>query len=423
MYPNITCDSPEKRRQRGLRWDLRHCNLRWKLQPTGRARRRPLVRYADRDNSTPFRQTNTPFLQRRAQCPCGGSCPRCQAKFNLKIGEPGDAAKREADAVADQVMRMRMISDPHLRHAVSDAGAPHATEAHELTHVVQQARAEAIRLDQSDEKRGLSPLRGHGEEPKPAEPAAPRGSDPSSSPPAGPSCRCSNLRLGEDVYQNAQKNVKLLFDVEPGADPHQCVLVQSVIGEKYLSFTPEPKTDEKIHPVSIAILGTPQLFNFSEWQIDSTDKDSVVWSKPGSRWNYQGEGEHTFYATDSPSVLAPYPPEGARFAVSAAKFRTSLYLLRRRRSDYRDLGVFAPASPGFRRVGRLDVLGARQGADSSGIREGVLVVSCETRGVIWRETRPGRARPAGRRAREFRAQRSAGTLRVRKNNRGQTDHD
>jgi len=39
-------------------------------------------------------------------CACGGSCPRCQAKSNLKIGEPGDAYEREADAVADRVMRM-----------------------------------------------------------------------------------------------------------------------------------------------------------------------------------------------------------------------------------------------------------------------------------------------------------------------------
>jgi len=41
-----------------------------------------------------------------ASCACGGSCPRCQAKSHLTIGEPGDAYEREADAVADRVMRM-----------------------------------------------------------------------------------------------------------------------------------------------------------------------------------------------------------------------------------------------------------------------------------------------------------------------------
>gem|GEM_PF-4075657 len=41
-------------------------------------------------------------------CPCGGGCPRCtgaiQAK--LKVGRSGDEYEREADRIADQVMRM-----------------------------------------------------------------------------------------------------------------------------------------------------------------------------------------------------------------------------------------------------------------------------------------------------------------------------
>lgn len=41
-----------------------------------------------------------------ARCSCGGSCPRCQAKASLRIGAPDDAFEREADAVADQVLRM-----------------------------------------------------------------------------------------------------------------------------------------------------------------------------------------------------------------------------------------------------------------------------------------------------------------------------
>jgi outer membrane protein OmpA-like peptidoglycan-associated protein len=47
------------------------------------------------------------LLQRKAGgCVCGGSCPRCQAKSALKIGAPDDACEREADTLADRVMRV-----------------------------------------------------------------------------------------------------------------------------------------------------------------------------------------------------------------------------------------------------------------------------------------------------------------------------
>lgn len=48
------------------------------------------------------------FIQRKANCSCGGGCPTClgtlgvQAK--LKIGAPNDVYEQEADRVADQVM-------------------------------------------------------------------------------------------------------------------------------------------------------------------------------------------------------------------------------------------------------------------------------------------------------------------------------
>ncbi|MDT4798993.1 hypothetical protein FQZ97_316390 [compost metagenome] len=48
----------------------------------------------------------------RTPCACGGSCPRCQAKSALKVGAPDDAHEREADAVADRVMRMAAAADP-----------------------------------------------------------------------------------------------------------------------------------------------------------------------------------------------------------------------------------------------------------------------------------------------------------------------
>ena len=50
------------------------------------------------------------MLQRKPGCPCGGGCPRCQEQAllqtKLKIGEPGDKYEREADRIADEVMRM-----------------------------------------------------------------------------------------------------------------------------------------------------------------------------------------------------------------------------------------------------------------------------------------------------------------------------
>jgi hypothetical protein len=52
-------------------------------------------------------------LQAKAdRCACGGSCPRCQTKADLKIGEPGDAYEREADTVAERVMGMAGGSGP-----------------------------------------------------------------------------------------------------------------------------------------------------------------------------------------------------------------------------------------------------------------------------------------------------------------------
>ena len=45
-----------------------------------------------------------------ARCACGGGCPRCQARPSrfgvVGVSQPGDPSEREAEAVADRVMRM-----------------------------------------------------------------------------------------------------------------------------------------------------------------------------------------------------------------------------------------------------------------------------------------------------------------------------
>lgn len=50
------------------------------------------------------------YIQPKAACACGGSCPRCKNTYpvqaKLTIGQPGDRYEREADSVADRVMRM-----------------------------------------------------------------------------------------------------------------------------------------------------------------------------------------------------------------------------------------------------------------------------------------------------------------------------
>jgi len=64
-----------------------------------------------------YTPSGTTGLQAKAgRCACGGACPRCQAKADLEIGEPGDVFEREADAMADRVMRMP-DPQPKPRHA------------------------------------------------------------------------------------------------------------------------------------------------------------------------------------------------------------------------------------------------------------------------------------------------------------------
>jgi hypothetical protein len=59
-------------------------------------------------------------------CACGGTCPHCSGDFNsatpqtkLAVNEPGDAFEREADRVADRVMRMPDPAAPAEQGAVA----------------------------------------------------------------------------------------------------------------------------------------------------------------------------------------------------------------------------------------------------------------------------------------------------------------
>src|SRR4029450_11422330 len=53
------------------------------------------------------------LLQRKPGCVCGGDCPRCAGELHnanvqtkLTVSTPGDPYEREADHIAEQVMRM-----------------------------------------------------------------------------------------------------------------------------------------------------------------------------------------------------------------------------------------------------------------------------------------------------------------------------
>jgi len=49
-----------------------------------------------------------PLIQRTISCACDGGCPRCaiQTSQDVKVGPPNDAYEREADSMAERVMRM-----------------------------------------------------------------------------------------------------------------------------------------------------------------------------------------------------------------------------------------------------------------------------------------------------------------------------
>ena len=61
------------------------------------------------------------LIQRKSACPCDGGCPRCDGDMfiqpKLKISEPGDRYEREADRVAEQIIRM---PEPHMQRQVGE---------------------------------------------------------------------------------------------------------------------------------------------------------------------------------------------------------------------------------------------------------------------------------------------------------------
>ena len=97
-------------------------------QRGARSAKRDATRNAHAKSRAPAASTviPTPYIQRTPTCPCGGGCATCKAapslQTKLTISQPGDRYEREADRVADQVMRM---AEPASAIAVA-GGAPDA---------------------------------------------------------------------------------------------------------------------------------------------------------------------------------------------------------------------------------------------------------------------------------------------------------
>ena len=70
---------------------------------------------------SPVSSLGPPIIQRKASCVCGGGCPRCDKtqspRTNLTISQPGDGLEREADLLAETVMRMPDSAVPAVRRS------------------------------------------------------------------------------------------------------------------------------------------------------------------------------------------------------------------------------------------------------------------------------------------------------------------
>lgn len=68
---------------------------------------------ADFDNPAQISRPAPQMLMRKTACACGGSCPQCEEESLQRkavVSQPGDACEREADRIADQVMRTNISS-------------------------------------------------------------------------------------------------------------------------------------------------------------------------------------------------------------------------------------------------------------------------------------------------------------------------
>jgi hypothetical protein len=93
--------------------------------------------------SRPVSGMNSPMIQRK-RCACGGGCPTCRepngpesVQTKLAVSTPGDQFEREADHVAEQIMRM---PDSMLQRQCKDCADASPSESEE-SHIHRQANS------------------------------------------------------------------------------------------------------------------------------------------------------------------------------------------------------------------------------------------------------------------------------------------
>jgi len=110
-----------------------------------------------------FPSTDAIVLQRMSACPCDGGCPLCEGDMviqpKLRIGEPGDRYEREADRVADEVMRM---PEPKMQRQVDEEQEEEILQTKPLVggmHSIQRAPA-LLAMQQTHSNRYMQQVAG-----------------------------------------------------------------------------------------------------------------------------------------------------------------------------------------------------------------------------------------------------------------------
>lgn len=222
-----------------------------------------------------------------------------QAK--LKIGQPGDKYEQEADQVADQVIRM-----PESR--VKDGVV---LTRHTIVPCVQR-----LCIENGEEMFQQT----FGE--NSPETGSSGGEEQSPSTTREQCCRYRRLYIAQEEYRPVSvegqsyvvKYAKIAFEMEDGADPRQCVLVNWNKGCKYEIYQDSVNFSMVVHH-----LGGYHPWRFPTWSVDSWDPDPVFWSDRGpTRWNYTQEGNNIYYMEDRPGACG-HPN------VHAVQFKTCIY--------------------------------------------------------------------------------------------------
>jgi hypothetical protein len=130
-------------------------------------------------------------------------------------------------------------------------------------------------------------------------------------------CELVSFNADDPGYNDngeSHKKIKFKFKVKAGSDPKKCILVQWCKGSfKQGNGKPFTAThQDKNTPI-----------DFSDWTIDTVDTDPAYWSKDGSRWNYDSEGDDTYSATDDPGPAT----SSEHGAVYAMKFKMCIYCI------------------------------------------------------------------------------------------------